>query len=105
MGRALNATGRKIFYSVEGWSPDQGDWGPELANMWRTGSDIWPFWDTCILHNLYQTNIAAPYNRYGQSFYRLIARFVPCLWPFRLVLLSLLPSACKPSGWLAHHNC
>ena len=22
MGRALNDTGRKIFYSVEGWSPD-----------------------------------------------------------------------------------
>jgi alpha-galactosidase len=67
MGRALNATGRKIFYSVEGWRPDQGDWGPELANMWRTGSDIWPFWDTCIMHNLYQTNVAAPYNRHTMA--------------------------------------
>ena len=38
MSRALNATGRKIFYSVEGWDPEQGNWGPELANMWRTGN-------------------------------------------------------------------
>eukprot|EP01052_Picozoa_sp_SAG31_P078020 SAG31_NODE_37465_length_304_cov_0.746341_1_plen_86_part_01 len=29
-----------------------------------TGPAVWPFWDTCILHNLYQTNVAAPYNRY-----------------------------------------
>lgn len=78
MSRALNATGRKIFYSVEGWNPDEGDWGPELANMWRTGDDIWPFWDTCILHNLYQTNIAAPYNRFGQSSYQSITHFASC---------------------------
>eukprot|EP01044_Picomonas_judraskeda_P000831 COSAG03_NODE_40_length_17307_cov_3.149457_10_plen_437_part_00 len=56
-----------MFYSVEGWNPDEGDWGPELANMWRTGSDIWPDWDTCILHNLYQTNLAAPYNRHTMA--------------------------------------
>ena len=67
MSRALNATGRKVFYSVEGWSPSDGDWGPEVANMWRTGADIWPFWDTCILHNLYQTNRAAQYNRYTMA--------------------------------------
>eukprot|EP00911_Craspedida_sp_UC1_P002655 UC1_evm2s1953 len=42
MARALNATGRTIFYSVEGWDPSQGSWGPELADMWRTGNDIWP---------------------------------------------------------------
>eukprot|EP00040_Diaphanoeca_grandis_P012930 m.65370 g.65370 ORF g.65370 m.65370 type:complete len:555 (+) comp23553_c0_seq1:167-1831(+) len=65
MSRALNATGRKIFYSVEGWTPDQGNWGPEVANMWRTGNDIWPKWDLCILHNLYETNVAAPYQRPG----------------------------------------
>jgi alpha-galactosidase len=67
MSRALNATGRRMFYSVEGWSPTQGDWGPEVANMWRTGNDIWPDWDGCILNNLYQTNIAAPYNRYSMQ--------------------------------------
>lgn len=74
MGRALNATGRSILYSVEGWTPAAGDWGPELANMWRTGADIWPFWDNnlpsgdCILHNLYSTNLAAPYQRVGVAF-------------------------------------
>jgi hypothetical protein len=56
-----------VFYSVEGWNPTEGDWGPEVANMWRTGTDIWPFWDTCILHNLYQTNLAAQYNRYTMA--------------------------------------
>jgi hypothetical protein len=64
MSAALNATGKTVFYSVEGWSPEQGLWGPEVANMWRTGSDIWPKWDVCILNNLYQTNRAAPYNMY-----------------------------------------
>ena len=52
MSRALNATGRSIFYSVEGWNPKDGNWGPEVANMWRTGADIWPDWDKCILHNV-----------------------------------------------------
>jgi hypothetical protein len=68
MSRALNATGRKIFYSVEGWSPAQGNWGPELANMWRTGNDIWPDWDACIMNNLYTTNSAASYMIPGKAF-------------------------------------
>ena len=50
---------------MEGWSPGQGSWGPELANMWRTGNDIWPRWEKCILHNLYSNNIAADYQRPG----------------------------------------
>ena len=70
MGRALNATGRRIFYSVEGWDPNpltDSDWAPEVANMWRTGADIWPYWDSglpghAILFNLYATNYAAPYG-------------------------------------------
>ena len=75
MGRALNATGRQIFYSVEGWSPDplsDNDWAPEVANMWRTGADIWPYWDSglpghAILFNLYTTNYAAPYHGKGAT--------------------------------------
>jgi hypothetical protein len=75
MGRALNATGRKIFYSVEGWSADplqDNDWAPEVANMWRTGADIWPYWDSglpghAILYNLYTTNYAAPYHGVGST--------------------------------------
>ena len=73
MGRALNATGRKIFYSVEGWTPDplkDNDWAREVANMWRTGQDIWPYWDGglpnhAILFNLYTTNYAAPFHIVG----------------------------------------
>ena len=73
MGRALNATGRPILYSVEGWSPSQPDaaWGPEIANSWRTGSDIWPNWDNhnvCIMNNLYQTNEAARWHKVGEGF-------------------------------------
>jgi hypothetical protein len=73
MGRALNATGRPILYSVEGWSPSSADagWGPEVANSWRTGSDIWPNWDNhnvCIMNNLYQTNFAAKWHRVGEGF-------------------------------------
>jgi len=73
MGRALNATGRPILYSVEGWSPEAADagWGPEVADSWRTGSDIWPNWDykpNCILNNLYQTNFAAKWHRVGEGF-------------------------------------
>ena len=71
MSRALNATGRQIFYSVEGWSgaeaATQGDWGPQLANMWRTGSDIWPDWDLCILNNLYQANNVAQFMVPGRA--------------------------------------
>ena len=121
MSRALNATGRKIFYSVEGWhgglsessmsslslfrmrvyvcacvcvcvsacvcsllilsfqscsdgmllpsvgSGSDGDWGPEYANMWRTGNDIWPRWDKCILNNLYTTNRVAQYMIPGKA--------------------------------------
>jgi len=72
MGRALNATGRQILYSVEGWSPeDDATWGPAIANSWRTGSDIWPSWDNmpnCILNNLYQTNYAAKFHIVGKGF-------------------------------------
>lgn len=72
MGRALNKTGRTIRYSVEGWSPDVNSaWGPEVANMWRVGSDIWPHWDNnpnCILNNLYTCNHAAPFHYVGKGF-------------------------------------
>jgi len=73
MGRALNATGRPILYSVEGWDPKDSDaeWAPEIANSWRTGSDIWPNWDNnhvCIMNNLYQTNAAATWHRVGEGF-------------------------------------
>lgn len=71
MQRALNATGRSIRYSVEGWKASDGNWGPDLANQWRTGADIWPNWDNkpnCILNNLYTTNEAAKYHKVGKGF-------------------------------------
>ncbi|MDR3724622.1 MAG: glycoside hydrolase family 27 protein [Terracidiphilus sp.] len=46
MGKALNATGRPIVYSLcqYGWD-SVWEWGPSVrANMWRTGGDIRPNW-------------------------------------------------------------
>lgn len=51
MRDALNATGRQIFYSMEGQA-----YYPDVGNMWRTGGDIWPKWDECVLRNLYSNN-------------------------------------------------
>lgn len=71
MARALQtqgaAAGRRIVYSVEGWSPEQADpsWAPAMADSWRTGMDIWPHWDNnpnCVLNNLYATNAAARWH-------------------------------------------
>lgn len=43
MRDALNATGRRIFYSMEG-----STFEPDVGNMVRTGGDIWPQWDACV---------------------------------------------------------
>ena len=41
MSRALNATGRPIFYSVCEWGVnDPAAWAPALANSWRTTQDV-----------------------------------------------------------------
>ncbi len=54
MRDALNATGRQIFYSMEG----QAFW-PDIGNMWRSGNDIFPKWDEMVLRNLYANNALA----------------------------------------------
>jgi hypothetical protein len=54
MRDALNRTGRQIFYSMEGQA-----YFPDVGNMWRTGGDIWPKWDECVLRNLYSNNAQA----------------------------------------------
>ena len=54
MRDALNATGRQIFYSMEG-----GAFWPDVGNMWRTGNDIFPQWDKMVLRNLYANNALA----------------------------------------------
>lgn len=60
MRDALNATGRPIFFSVEGQASF-----PDVANMWRSGGDIWPKWDECILRNLYANNALAALQEVG----------------------------------------
>jgi len=41
MGKALNATGREIFYSICNWgNEDVTSWAPSIAQSWRTTIDI-----------------------------------------------------------------
>ncbi|KAJ5699046.1 Alpha-galactosidase [Penicillium macrosclerotiorum] len=46
MGKALNATGRPILYSLCNWGAD-GPWNfaPTIANSWRTSGDLFNVWD------------------------------------------------------------
>ncbi|KAH8916028.1 glycoside hydrolase family 27 protein [Atractiella rhizophila] len=47
MAKALNATGREIFYSLCNWGEDQvWMWGPTTANSWRMSGDIYDNFDT-----------------------------------------------------------
>lgn len=62
MRDALNKTGRQIFYSMEGQA-----YFPDVGNMWRTGGDIWPKWDECVLRNLYSNNAQASLFQAGKG--------------------------------------
>ena len=64
MRDALNRTGRQIFYSMEGQALF-----PDVGNMVRTGGDIWPKWDTCVLRNLYSNNAQASLFKPGVGFF------------------------------------
>ena len=64
MRDALNATGRQIFYSMEGQA-----YFPDVGNMVRTGGDIWPEWDKCVLRNLYSNNANADMFVAGNGFF------------------------------------
>jgi hypothetical protein len=64
MRDALNATGRRIFYSMEGQA-----YFPDVGNMVRTGGDIWPEWDKCVLRNLYANNANAAMFVPGGGFF------------------------------------
>jgi alpha-galactosidase len=42
MGKALNATGRPILYSLCNWGEDYvHTWGMSIANSWRVSGDIY----------------------------------------------------------------
>ena len=64
MRDALNATGRQIFYSMEGSA-----YFPDVGNMVRTGGDIWPQWDKCVLRNVYTNNANAAMFTPGAGFF------------------------------------
>jgi hypothetical protein len=64
MRDALNATGRPIFYSMEGQA-----YFPDVGNMVRSGGDIWPEWDACVLRNLYSNNALTPTVAPGSGYF------------------------------------
>ena len=55
MRNALNATGRRIYYSLSQWgTEDSWMWAPAVANSWRTTQDIEPYWES-IRFNFWQS--------------------------------------------------
>ena len=87
MRDALNKTGRKIFYSMEGQA-----YFPDVGNMVRTGGDIWPKWDACVLRNLYANNAQASLFTPGKGFFN----DVSLLPPSCPLLPPNPPPACPP---------
>lgn len=49
MRNALNASGRHIFYSMCSWGVDApATWAKNIANSWRTTTDIRDNWDSFL---------------------------------------------------------
>jgi alpha-galactosidase len=47
MHKALNESGRHIFYSMCNWGKEESwKWAPEYANSWRTTGDIRDSWES-----------------------------------------------------------
>jgi alpha-galactosidase len=47
MSKALNNTGRPMFFSICEWGLyDPWTWAPAIANSWRVGPDHLPLWWT-----------------------------------------------------------
>ncbi|GMG98937.1 hypothetical protein Nepgr_000777 [Nepenthes gracilis] len=64
MSKALNSTGRPIFFNICEWGDMRPAlWGPNVGNSWRTTDDITDEWDRmiCIAHlNEFYTAYAKP---------------------------------------------
>lgn len=57
MRDALNATGRRIFFSLCEWGvEDPATWAPLVGNSWRTTGDISDHWDS-MTSRLDQNNV------------------------------------------------
>jgi len=64
MRKALNATGRPIFFSLCDWAVTTAPWGVNTGNSWRTTTDINAYWESWT-NNLDQSNIDAAYAAPG----------------------------------------
>jgi alpha-galactosidase len=59
MRDALNATNRKIFYSICNWGQEAPwNWGPSTGNSWRTTPDIKDGWISMVT-NFYENSLHA----------------------------------------------
>ena len=71
MRDALNATGRRIFYSMCEWGEkDPATWARTVGNSWRTTPDIMPNW-TLTLDIAYKNNEWAEYAGPGGDLQRI----------------------------------
>ena len=62
MRDALNATGRRIFFSICEWGVDSpAAWAREVGNSWRTTIDIEDSWLSVLLN----LELSAPLWKYG----------------------------------------
>lgn len=75
MQKALNGTGRQIFFAMCEWGNEQvWTWGHAVANSWRTGNDICSYWNTDDTVNPYCHGVAdiiqnnEQYARYSGPF-------------------------------------
>jgi len=65
MRDALNATSRRIFYSMCEWGVDNpATWAPSVGNSWRTTGDIGDNWKS-MLSNIDNNNLWAQYAAPG----------------------------------------
>ncbi|GAM26956.1 hypothetical protein SAMD00019534_101310, partial [Acytostelium subglobosum LB1] len=60
MSKALNETGRPIFFSLCDWGTDKPwKWGPTVGNSFRTTKDIADNWDSFLFNLDHQIDIAS----------------------------------------------
>ena len=55
MGKALEKTGRDIFYSICSWGQEEPWlWGPQVGDSWRISGDIGDLWSIKTLNEWYK---------------------------------------------------
>lgn len=90
MGKALNATGRPILYSLCNWGEDYPwNWGYTIANSWRITGDVFDAFD--------KHDIRCPCD--GDTAYDCALPGFHCSYMNIANKASFVASKCKSGGW------